>query len=247
MNRTIQTADSWGRPSACGGVSRRQVRGGRKARRRLKGWPTLLFLVFSLHAAVVLDRIAVIVGTHVIKASDIDREIRTTAFLNSEKPDFTPAAKRKAASRLVDQQIIRTELQNGGYPTPNAEEVDAFVRGVIKQRFQSDAQYDRALSQYGLTDQQLRAELDWQLTVLKFINERFRPGVLISDDDLRNYYEQHRAELAREYPKLTTLEQLTPKIREKLEGERINQQFFAWLDEQRKEQHIEYREGAFQS
>ncbi len=207
----------------------------------------IFLLAASLHAAVVLDRIAVIVGSHVIKASDIDREIRTTAFLNGEKPDFSPDAKRKAASRLIDQQIIRTELENGGYPTPTPEEVDAFVRGVTKQRFHSDAEYERTLREYGLTDHQLRSQLDWQLTVLKFINERFRPGVLITDDDLRSYYEQHRADLTREYPKLTTFDQLAPKIREKLEGERINQQFFAWLDEQRKEQHIEYRQGAFES
>jgi len=34
--------------------------------------------------AVVLDRIAVIVGKHVIKTSDIDVDLRLTAFLNRE-------------------------------------------------------------------------------------------------------------------------------------------------------------------
>ena len=197
--------------------------------------------------AVVLDRIAVIVGNRVIKTSDIDLDLRVAAFLNGQTLDLSPEAKKQSADRLIDQQIIRKELQEGDYRPPLSEEVDAFVRGVVKQRFHSDSQYANGLKRYGLTDAQLRSELAWQLTVLRFIDERFRPGVFVSDEDIADYYRQHKAELEREHPGLTTLDALTPRIREALEGERINQQFFSWLADQRKEQRIEYREGAFQS
>ena len=71
-------------------------------------YATCIFLALSyLAGAVLIDRIAVIVGTHVVKASDVDRDLRLTSFINRQQMDFTSAAKRKAADRLVDQQIIR--------------------------------------------------------------------------------------------------------------------------------------------
>src|SRR5690242_2766095 len=44
----------------------------------------LLLLASVLEGAVVIDRMAVIVGQHVIKASDVDRDLRLTEFMNRE-------------------------------------------------------------------------------------------------------------------------------------------------------------------
>jgi hypothetical protein len=86
----------------------------------------------------------------------------------------------------------------------------------------------------------------WQVTVLRFIDERFRPGVLVTDEETCSYYNQHLAELKRAYPQNNTFEVLAPKIRASLEGERVNQDFVEWLERERKRTHIEYRQGAFQ-
>ena len=89
-------------------------------------------------------------------------------------------------------------------------------------------------------------ELQWQLDVLKFIDQRFRPGVLVTDEEVRAYYDRHLADLQRQFPQLKTFEAMEPKIRASLEGERLNQNFENWLVEARKREHIEYRQGAFQ-
>ncbi|MEI9976953.1 MAG: hypothetical protein WDO73_35815 [Ignavibacteriota bacterium] len=57
--------------------------------------PVLLVAV-GLHAEII-DRIAVSVGNQAITTSDVDREIRVTAFLNRSEPDFTPAGRRATA------------------------------------------------------------------------------------------------------------------------------------------------------
>jgi hypothetical protein len=103
-----------------------------------------------------------------------------------------------------------------------------------------------ALNAYGITEDQLRAHLLWQLTVIRFIDQRFRPGVLVSDEEVRAYYDQHLADLKRQYPGNNSFEALAPKIRASLEGERINKSFAEWLDQARKRTRIEYREAAFQ-
>jgi hypothetical protein len=97
------------------------------------------------------------------------------------------------------------------------------------------------LRRRGLSSAQVLDQLQWQLVVLRFIDERFRPGVTVTDDEMRAYYEQNAAALKRQDPAHNTLEDLTPKIREILEGERINRNFEDWLQQARKNVRIDYK------
>jgi hypothetical protein len=210
---------------------------------------TVLLIAFAgmLAGSVVIDRIAVIVGKHAIKLSDIDRDLRVTGFLNREPLNMSSDARHKAAERLIDQVIIGDEIANGGYARPSSADVDAVLKRLESDRFAgSDARLRQALSPYGFTEDQLRAQLLWQLEVLRFIDQRFRPGVLVTDEEVRAYYDLHRDDLKRQYPQATDFELLEPKIRSSLEGERINQNFVQWLERARQRNRIEYRQGAFQ-
>lgn len=190
---------------------------------------------------------AVIVGLHVIKASDIDRDLRLTEFMNREPLNLNREAKRRSAERLIDQEVIRMEIVTGGYRRPSDPEADAYEKQLVKDRFGgSAAQLGAALARYGLTTQQLREQLLWQLTVLRFIEERFRPGVLVTDDDVRSYYDQHLDEIRKQNPGNSMFEAQKPKIRSLLEGDRINKNFTDWLEEARKRYRIDYRQEALE-
>jgi hypothetical protein len=199
-----------------------------------------LIAVFGLAAfdttgATVLDRIAVVVGKRAIKSSDIDRDIRVTAFLNKEAFNFTPDAKKKAADRLVDQQIIRREIATGEYPRASEADAEGLLNQIRTTRFGgSDARLAAELNRYGLTKAQLKEQLLWQLTVLRFIDERFRPGVQVSDEDVNAYHEAHATEFKGA--------DWQDKIRELLEGEKINQQFEDWLNAVRSRTFIEFHD-----
>ncbi|HYI93856.1 MAG TPA: hypothetical protein VEX68_09955 [Bryobacteraceae bacterium] len=200
---------------------------------------TLIFvnLTWLLSATVVLDRVAIIVGRRVVKTSDIERDLRASQFVNGEPVNVSMEAKRKVADRLIVQELVRQETMNGGYSQPNERDVDALLQPQHR-----DA---AALTRYSLTAEQLRRYLLWQLTVLRFIDERFRPGVLVTDEDVRDYYEKHRRELEKAYPKSNSLEALTPKIREIISGELVNQRFEEWIEETKRRTRIEYRDAAF--
>ena len=209
----------------------------------------LPFLVLAAGAqgAVVIDRIAVIVGKHVIKLSDVERDLRLTAFLNRATLDLSPKAKRQAAERLVDQQIIRGELAASGYERATDAQADVLLAEIRRDRFADSAEKLRAaLARYGLTTEELQAQLLWQLTVLQFIQQRFQPEVSVSDEDIRAYYDQHVADLRREHPRNSSFETLQPDIRRILEGEAINKDFEDWIAGARQRTQIVYREGAFQ-
>jgi hypothetical protein len=208
---------------------------------------SLLLLASAASAGIIVDRMAVVVGKHVIKTSDIERDLRLTEFLNQEPLKINSDQKHRSAERLIDQEIIRQELLTAGFRRPSDAEATALQAQIRQERLGGSEQRLReALARYDLTEDQLHEQLVWQLTVLSFIEQRFRAGTLVTDEDLRSYYDQHLTELRRQYPQDSSFKALEPNIRASLEGERVNQNFTQWLEQARKRYHIEYKQEAFQ-
>jgi hypothetical protein len=208
---------------------------------------TLLLFAGLVRGAEVIDRIAVIVGKRAIKTSDIDRELRVSSFLNRQPVSESPENRHKVAERLIDQELVRQDLLNGQYSQPTEEDAGDFLQQLRRDRFGGSETRLRAdLERYGLKEDQLRGYLLWQLTVLRFIDQRFRNAVQVTDDEIAAYYQERWAELQKAYPQNSGLQALAPKIRESLTGERINQAFEEWLAETRHGVRIEYRQQAFQ-
>jgi hypothetical protein len=205
---------------------------------RCKRAPLVCLILTALTAsAAVVDRIAVVVGTHAIKISDIERELRVASFLNRQPLDESSASMHKAAERLIDQELVRQDLAAGQYAQPTEKEADAFLQQLKRDRFGgSEQQFQSEMARRHLNQDQLRRQLLWQLTVLRFIDQRFRPGILVSDEDIAAWRKKYVTE-----SKTATDDQ----IRESVAGERINQAFEEWLAEARKNVRIEYRPQAF--
>jgi hypothetical protein len=211
----------------------------------MRGVWAIFGLSMLLSGAVVLDRIAVVAAGHAIKLSDIDRDIRLTDFLNRGPLDFSPAARRAAAERLITQQIIRDEIVNGGYLRAPESQAAQLLADLRRDRFGASGERLRqALHHYGLTEDELQKQLLWQITVLQFINQRFRGGVVVTNEDARDFYDEHYAELQKQYPKNNSLEALEPKILKMLEEQAVDRAFNEWLDETRKNEKVEFKDEA---
>jgi hypothetical protein len=131
---------------------------------------------YGLPAAVV-DRTAVAVGNDAITESEILQEIRVVAFLNGEPPDSSAGSRRETAERLVDQYLIRQEMEISRYTPPEMSEAEAMLRKLREERFGSEAEYRAALGRYGITEEQVKRHLLWQLTALRFTDLRFRTAL----------------------------------------------------------------------
>ena len=208
------------------------------------GIMALFLLTPSIAFPTIIDSIAVIVGNSIVKDSDIERDLRVTAFLDGAPLDLGREARKKAAKRLIDQIFIRREIRLGDYPAATPEEAGQQLDALKKQKFKTNTAFQNALARYGLTEADLRSQFQWQLTVLRFIDARFKPAVLVSDQEIEQYYGAHRAALAREHPGKTSLHDLEDIVRDILTGEKVNQLFFSWLDEQRQGVKIEFREAS---
>jgi hypothetical protein len=209
-----------------------------------------IMLVGTLGAwagAAIIDRIAVSVGNRAITEADLEREIRITAFLNNQKPDLSPAGKRQAAERMVDQALVRGELEASRYLPPSAADTEAALQEE-KARFGDDAAYRRALAADGIGENDLKARLTWQLMLVSFIDVVFRPGVQIGDEEIRKYFDEHmRAGLMQAHPGQTpSVDDYRAGIERKLIGQQADQQVEQWLKEARRRTHIQYHDEVFQ-
>jgi len=197
---------------------------------------TILLLAAALAPAAIVDRIAIAVGNHAIKDSDITRELRVVSFLNRDKLDLSPAARKAAAQRLIDQSLVRRDIELARVQEADPKQADQLL-AQIRKLYPTEAAFQEAMRRYGVTLDEVRRALVWQLTVLRFTEQRFRPGANITDQQIRQYYEQHHTELHD-----IGIEKARQQILQTLLGERVNEEFYAWLDESRKQTPIRYLE-----
>ena len=212
-------------------------------------WRTCLFLAcFALAARPeIVDRLALVVGQQVITELQLDEEIRVTAFLNRQPVIRDPAARRAAADRLLQQMLVRREMDLSHYPLPEGVEVNEYMKGIERQQGLNASAFMQALSEYELTEETLKDHLALQLTTLRFIQYRFQPETDVPEAAILNRY---KAEIvnwkARHTGPPPTLEQSKDSIREALLEERTDNALNAWIEEARKRVNIRYLDKSLQ-
>jgi hypothetical protein len=183
----------------------------------------------ALWAAQTVDRIAVVVGGTPITASEVLEEVRLTEFLNGEPPNTGPEQLRAAAERLIDQQLLRKEMEVGQYPAPPPSEGEQMLRNFQRERYPDEAQFRGALEKFSLTENQVKQHLLWQISVLRFTETRFAANVPAGDVQT-DPQGANRARDAADAPS----------------GNAVDQQLENWLKETRAQTRIEFKKEAFQ-
>jgi hypothetical protein len=203
---------------------------------------------FSLARAEIIDRVAVSVATSVITSSEVDRAIRVIALQNGVNPDFRPANRRETAQRLVDQKLVRREMELSRYPQPDPSEADPLLAQLRAKRYKSNGEFQGALKNYGVTEQDVRDAVLWELVLVRFIEVRFRPAIQVTNQELEDYFEKVVKPTAQAaHPaQQVAFDDYRNRIEEKLAGERADQEVENWLKEARKRTVIEVHEEAFQ-
>lgn len=192
----------------------------------------------------IIDRIAITAGNQVITETQIDEEIRVTAFLNREKADLSPTARKQAAARLVEQALIRREMDLSRYPLPELSDAGESLKG-IESMYASETTFQNALQEYGITVDELTRRLWWQLTLLRFIDYRFRPGIQIPAADVQAYYRQQVLQWQQQGIKpIPTLQESRDRIEEILTQKRIDQALDQWLQDTQKQVMVNYLDPA---
>lgn len=199
----------------------------------------LFACALSILRAEVVDRVAIAVGRHVITQTHVDTEVRVTAFLSDGSKKIDAAvARREAAARLIQQTLIRREIEITRFPMPKPEDSQPLleqIRSLHGDNFAND------LKAAGLDLQDLSDHLLWQLTLMRFVLYRFQPGVSIGDEEIKSYYDAQLPKWEAEGKSAPPLEKIAKEIENLLTQQRVDVALDKWLAEQRDQTQIVYR------
>ena len=200
-------------------------------------------------AGEIVDRLAVTAGQQAITVSEILHHIRLTAFLNREPVNLSPEAKRQAAERLIEQGLIRREMELSRYALPGIVEVEPLLDELKKDpRLAGDGAFQRELARYGISESDLRERLLWQITLLRFVEYRFRPGVQVPEQVVAAYYtRQLLPQWNKQRPgePAPSLAERRLMIEELLAQKLVDEALDRWLKQSRSQTKIRFLEEAF--
>lgn len=195
-----------------------------------------------LRAGEVIDRIVAIVNGKVILQSQLEDDLYFEA-LSEARPvkSFSDEDRHAALNHLVDQELLREQVQGSEMHQPSPEQVQKRIQEIRHEQPDADSPsaWHATLSRYGFNEQQLEARITQQLALLREADVRLRPSVQIDNDRIAAYYRDvflpklHQAG-APDVP----LAEVTSQIREILTQQKIGELFDAWLQSLRKESKV---------
>jgi hypothetical protein len=196
-----------------------------------------LAIALPVYAGDVLDRIVATVNNHIILQSEWQDAIRYEAFLSGRPLDQVNAEDRKAAlDRLIDQELLREQMRSSDFPHASSEVVNNRLQEIRKQYrdTDTDAGWKAAMSRYGLTEDEVRRRVALQQDLLGLVDARLRPNVIIDSKSIESYYNQELLpQLRQSGSQQIPLAEVTPKIKELLTQQKMNQMLVAWLHDLR--------------
>jgi len=192
-----------------------------------------LFTAMPSGAAELLDRIVATVNGRIILQSDWDAAIRYAALVDAHSPDQISVEDRKAAlDRLIDQELLKEQLGSVDLKSAADEEVSQRIQEIRRQypKAQDGPGWQNLIGRYGLSEAELRQDVALQLDLSRLVDVRLRPGIDIDVQSIESYYNQEllpqlRQSGAREVP----LAEVSPRIKELLTQQKVNQLLVAWL------------------
>jgi hypothetical protein len=197
-------------------------------------------------SAEIIDRLAITVAREAVTELQLDEELRVTAFLNRKPIIRDLNTRRAAAGRLLEQLIVKREMEVNRYPPPEEQDLNKYF-DQIRGEFRDLAEFAQALATYGLTESALRDHLALQLTTLRFIEFRFKPEIDVSDAEIQAAFKGETATSnAAHSGTRSNLGPSRESIRRALVEERIDRALETWLQERRRRAHIVYVDSSLQ-
>jgi peptidyl-prolyl cis-trans isomerase SurA len=193
----------------------------------------LVLATLPARAADVLDRIVATVNGRIILQSDWEDDIRFESIIGARPlSQLTPEDEQGALDRLIDQELLSEQVRTSELPPPSEEEVAKRIEQIRKQYpdASTEEEWQAVLARFGLTEAQLKTHITAEIDLLWRVDARLRPTVNIDAKNIETYYnEELLPQLRQSGAKEVPLIQVTPKIRELLTQQKIDQLLKTWL------------------
>jgi hypothetical protein len=201
----------------------------------------VLAILSAACQAEIVDRVAVNIGRGVITEAQVVEEIRAQSFIEDQPVDLSVDNRRKALDRLVDQFLVRRELEFSRFPAVSEADAAPAAKSV-RDRFPGDDAYRDALAKYEIAAADVNRHVSWTLTMLRFVEYRFQPGVQITAVQVRQEYTRQAAQWKTTHAtEMPPLDQVQADIEKIVRQRLVDASLDRWLGEVRTQTEIVYR------
>lgn len=208
----------------------------------------LPFLPQAASAGEVIDRIVATVNGRVILQSDLDEALSYEAVLSGRTlGQFSDDERRAVLDRLIDQELLREQMNSAEFQHASEAEVAARV-AEARRRYPeaaTDEGWQALLAKFHLSQKDLEAHVGQQIDLLRLVDARLRPTVQIDSKTIEAYYrEKFVPQLKQSGGSEVPLAAVTAKIRELLTEQKVNELLVSWLQTLRSESDVRIPEAS---
>lgn len=135
---------------------------------------------------------AAVVNGVAISKDDFNREMDFYIKRASQQGQQVPQAqigmmKNQVLDSLIDRELLFQETKKKDIKV-DVKEVDAEIQ-KIKQRYAKEGEFEQLLSNMGLTESDVRIQIERGLAIQQLIDKEVRTKVKIGDEEAKSYYD----------------------------------------------------------
>jgi len=206
------------------------------ARTKIPMLASALLFAVGVGPAEVVDRVVASAGQQSVTLSAVRRQLRIEALVANTEPDYSPASMRRAAERLIEQGLVLREMELSLFVAPTMAEAEAALEKFLSGRKQSVEAFHEQAKRLGFSEDDFKKEVQWRISVQRFINFRFAPGIQVSDEEIATYYRDEFAKQTKAADanvKMPELEEVRETISLFLATRKTNQALAQWMTQTR--------------
>lgn len=206
---------------------------------------SVIFLAVTILAsrAEVVERVVAVVNARTILLSELDTATRLEALLSHQPLNAIDLTARQATfQRMIDQELLRGEMENSSVAPSTAEQIAVKLHELRQQypEASTDAAWAAILTRYGVTEQEVGAEIAAELDGLRLIDFRLRSSALPDATQIDRYYRTtYEPDMRAKHAKPAPLPDVTPQIREILTQQKMTDLTATWLQTLRSQANIQ--------
>ncbi len=148
-----------------------------------------------------MDRVVAVVNNDIITLSDLDEmylpyanRIRADGYAPEQEKEFLFEARKEILNRLIEQKLADQEISAKKIRVSDSE-VDNALERVKNENFCTEEELVKILARDGYTLEEYKERLKEQILQAKLVNWEVKSKIVITEDEIRNYYNNKYKEL----------------------------------------------------
>ena len=165
-------------------------------------WLVILGGAFDAHSeeGVLVDRIVAQVNNDIITLYELNRKaapyikrVRSMARPLDEERRMIYELREKVLNQMVDEKLTDQEIERYNIRV-SEEAIDNTIEEMKKRTFMTDQKLRESLEKEGLTMEDYRERMKNQILRVRLVNREVKSKIVITDEDIRAYYEKNRSQ-----------------------------------------------------